>query len=204
MIKGAESDQWQLLLPRDQLSHERVVKKVIFQDFNEGEITFRPTYKYQPGAYSLHSLTHSLTNTHYHSLTYSLTYSLTCLLTHSLTCLLTHSLAYLLTHSLTHSLTNLLTHSLTHSYLLILTHLGTNEYEQRPDKKHRAPAWCDRVLWRNLHDHNGIKQLCYQRADLISSDHKPVSSLFTMDADVLIPELERNVFQEILQIIDKW
>lgn len=129
VIKGAESDQWQLLLPRDQLSHERVVKKVIFQDFNEGEITFRPTYKYQP---------------------------------------------------------------------------GTNEYEQRPDKKHRAPAWCDRVLWRNLHDHNSIKQLCYQRADLISSDHKPVSSLFTMDADVLVPELERNVFQEILQIMDKW
>ena len=25
---------------------------------------------------------------------------------------------------------------------------GTNEYDQRPEKKVRAPAWCDRVLWR--------------------------------------------------------
>lgn len=24
---------------------------------------------------------------------------------------------------------------------------GTDLYEQRPDKKLRAPAWCDRILW---------------------------------------------------------
>ena len=103
VIKGAESDQWQLLLPRDQLSHERVVKKVIFQDFNEGEITFRPTYKYQPGAYSL---TYSLTHYHSLSLTHLLTNLLAHLLTHSLTYLLTYSLTCLLTHSLTNSLTH--------------------------------------------------------------------------------------------------
>jgi len=25
---------------------------------------------------------------------------------------------------------------------------GTDEYEKRPEKKQRAPAWCDRVLWK--------------------------------------------------------
>ncbi|XP_039064777.1 type I inositol polyphosphate 5-phosphatase 2-like [Hibiscus syriacus] len=48
-------------------------------------------------------------------------------------------------------------------------------------EKKRSPAWCDRILWSG----KGIKQLCYQRADIRLSDHRPVSSMFVVDVEVL-------------------
>ncbi len=53
---------------------------------------------------------------------------------------------------------------------------GTEKYEKREDKKKRIPAWCDRVLWIG----DGIEQVYYRRAELVSSDHKPVYSLFNV------------------------
>jgi len=90
----------------DQLAIE-MEKGTAFQGFSEGQLAFRPTYKYQP---------------------------------------------------------------------------GTNAYDRRPDKKIRTPAWCDRVLWRStLSDDMYPVRLCfYQSADLLPSDHKPVSALFTV------------------------
>lgn len=46
-------------------------------------------------------------------------------------------------------------------------------YEERPDKKRRAPAWCDRVLWRTR-DAGHVTSVRYSRGDLLMSDHKPV------------------------------
>lgn len=46
-------------------------------------------------------------------------------------------------------------------------------YEERPDKKRRAPAWCDRVLWRTR-DVGHVTSVRYARGDLVLSDHKPV------------------------------
>ncbi|XP_039057354.1 type I inositol polyphosphate 5-phosphatase 2-like isoform X1 [Hibiscus syriacus] len=51
----------------------------------------------------------------------------------------------------------------------------------REGEKKRSPAWCDRILWSG----KGIKQLCYQRADIRFSDHRPVSSMFVVDVEVL-------------------
>ncbi|KAL5213085.1 hypothetical protein ABZP36_023932 [Zizania latifolia] len=47
-------------------------------------------------------------------------------------------------------------------------------------KKRRTPAWCDRILWHG----QGIEQLQYIRGESRFSDHRPVCSVFLIDADV--------------------
>ncbi|KAM1584255.1 hypothetical protein ACFX1Z_037255 [Malus domestica] len=67
----------------------------------------------------------------------------------------------------------------------------TYKYENNSDRyfggnpkegeKKRTPAWCDRILWLG----KGIKQLSYKRAELKLSDHRPVSSTFMVEVEVL-------------------
>ncbi|WOL16251.1 type I inositol polyphosphate 5-phosphatase 8 [Canna indica] len=47
----------------------------------------------------------------------------------------------------------------------------------KPREKRRAPAWCDRILWRG----NGMKQKFYVRGESRFSDHRPVHSLFRVE-----------------------
>lgn len=51
----------------------------------------------------------------------------------------------------------------------------------REGEKRRSPAWCDRILWLG----KGIKQLSYKRAEIRISDHRPVSSNFSVEVEVL-------------------
>lgn len=51
----------------------------------------------------------------------------------------------------------------------------------REGEKIRSPAWCDRILWLG----KGVKQLSYKRADIRLSDHRPVSSIFSVKVEVL-------------------
>ncbi|XP_027334963.1 type I inositol polyphosphate 5-phosphatase 2-like isoform X3 [Abrus precatorius] len=69
----------------------------------------------------------------------------------------------------------------------------TYKYEFNSDKyigenlkegeKKRSPAWCDRILWLG----KGIKQLEYRRAENKLSDHRPISSIFSIDVEVFDP-----------------
>ncbi len=55
---------------------------------------------------------------------------------------------------------------------------GTSEYDRRPDKKRRIPAWCDRILWLGT---PRVRQLFYRaETSLCISDHMPVCSLFEL------------------------
>jgi inositol polyphosphate 5-phosphatase INPP5B/F len=80
----------------------------------------------------------------------------------------------------------------------------TSLYERRPDKKLRAPAWCDRILWlAKKFDH--IEQLSYKSTmDLRISDHKPVSALFQAKCKTVVVERKRNVYLDVIRMLDRW
>ncbi|KAI9723022.1 MAG: hypothetical protein M1812_001471 [Candelaria pacifica] len=61
--------------------------------------------------------------------------------------------------------------------------VGTDSYDT--SEKRRAPAWCDRLLYRG----NGrIKQLEYKRHELRLSDHRPVSGTFRIKIKAISPK----------------
>lgn len=64
-------------------------------------------------------------------------------------------------------------------------YVGENPKE---GEKRRTPAWCDRILWLG----KGIKQLCYDRAEIKMSDHRPVSSVFAIEVEVFDPRKLRR------------
>ena len=82
---------------------------------------------------------------------------------------------------------------------------GTNLYEQRPDKKLRAPAWCDRILWRCSPDIDAkyLRQLYYGSADvLLLSDHKPVHALFEVGVRTVLRDRRAAVVSDITRQLD--
>jgi len=77
---------------------------------------------------------------------------------------------------------------------------GTTEYETRPDKKVRFPAWCDRVLWKG----KGVDQLLYQSVPLKLSDHLPVRSLFSTAVRKVDDTKKKAVYQGLCHMLDRW
>lgn len=75
--------------------------------------------------------------------------------------------------------------------------VGTNEYDE---EKLRIPAWCDRILWKR---NSYIKSIYYDRHEILQSDHRPVSNLFSVATKTIILDKRTKVLQSILQEIDK-
>lgn len=80
---------------------------------------------------------------------------------------------------------------------------GTDIYESRPDKKIRAPAWCDRILWRTT-SQDRVRLESYTRCALNLSDHKPVRAIFSCDARKLSVSRLKVLYQQLLFSVDKW
>lgn len=67
-----------------------------------------------------------------------------------------------------------------------------NGENPREGEKKRSPAWCDRILWLG----KGIKQLFYKRAELRLSDHRPVSSMFSVEVEIF----DHRKLQRVLNV----
>ncbi|OAL29509.1 hypothetical protein AYO20_09149 [Fonsecaea nubica] len=68
--------------------------------------------------------------------------------------------------------------------------VGTDDYDT--SEKKRAPAWCDRLLYRGP---GRIEQLEYRRHEVRTSDHRPVSGVFKLTVKT-IDALKRTKVKE--------
>lgn len=80
---------------------------------------------------------------------------------------------------------------------------NTDLYECRPDKKLRAPAWCDRVLWMPQ-DPSHVTQINYERSEINISDHKPVMSTFAVMIKDVIQNKREEVYEEVMKLLDNF
>jgi len=118
----SDAQTYELLLQYDQLRQEMRRGKC-FEGYTEGEIKFRPTYKYDP---------------------------------------------------------------------------GTDNYDS--SEKQRAPAYCDRVLWKGTR----IEQLAYNSImEIRQSDHKPVYAVFRVKIKTRDEVKYKRVQEEVLKAVDK-
>ena len=81
---------------------------------------------------------------------------------------------------------------------------GTTLYEQRPGKKKREPAWCDRILYCSQLDSGGITIMKYRRSEINVSDHKPVTATFHSVGKKVNPEREKDVYLKLVREVDRW
>eukprot|EP00300_Choanocystis_sp_HF-7_P015262 c18990_g1_i3.p1 GENE.c18990_g1_i3~~c18990_g1_i3.p1 ORF type:complete len:849 (+),score=195.30 c18990_g1_i3:319-2547(+) len=75
--------------------------------------------------------------------------------------------------------------------------IGTDVYDT--SEKHRTPAWCDRVLWKGP----GVTCKSYGRAELMTSDHRPVFCHLQMEVLRTNGEKEMEVRKSIERDLDK-
>lgn len=72
--------------------------------------------------------------------------------------------------------------------------VGTDNYDT--SEKKRAPAWCDRLLYRGR---DRIHQLDYRRHEVRVSDHRPVTGLFEIVIKTIEPKLREQKWDECQQ-----
>ncbi|XP_014479003.1 PREDICTED: type II inositol 1,4,5-trisphosphate 5-phosphatase [Dinoponera quadriceps] len=75
---------------------------------------------------------------------------------------------------------------------------GTDNWDS--SEKCRAPAWCDRVLWKG----DAIKSISYKSyMEFKISDHKPVSASFDSQVRIIDTAKYRKIHEEVMKKLDK-
>ncbi|CAF2763131.1 unnamed protein product [Rotaria sp. Silwood2] len=64
-------------------------------------------------------------------------------------------------------------------------------------EKARTPSYTDRILWRSISHNIQVKQLYYGRAEVKTSDHRPVNSIFDVDIEICD---EKKLYGEYVQL----
>ena len=82
-----------------------------------------------------------------------------------------------------------------------LDFVPTYKYDRRSDEydtseKRRAPAWCDRILWRSR-EPDRVQQLHYRRYEANVSDHRPISAAFRISVKSVSEEPRVHVKTEL-------
>jgi inositol polyphosphate 5-phosphatase INPP5B/F len=81
---------------------------------------------------------------------------------------------------------------------------GTDGYEKRPEKKLRAPAWCDRILWMALEPAH-VQQLTYNRSETPNvSDHKAVYSTMRVTIKDVVRPKRAAIHNELMKLLDRF
>ena len=75
--------------------------------------------------------------------------------------------------------------------------VGTDNYDT--SEKKRAPAWCDRILYRGT---GRVKQVAYRRHEVRVSDHRPVSGLFKIRIKTIDQKHRAKVKKECERLFD--
>jgi len=77
--------------------------------------------------------------------------------------------------------------------------IGSDEYDT--SEKARTPSYTDRILWRSIFPDVRSKQLYYGRAEVKTSDHRPVSSMFDVEIEICD---EPRMHQEYVNIYKRF
>ena len=73
---------------------------------------------------------------------------------------------------------------------------GTLNYDRRPEKKIRPPAWCDRILYKHNNNLN-VNILVYDSVYIPISDHMPVHAVFNCQGKVIDTYKEGEVYKKV-------
>jgi hypothetical protein len=77
--------------------------------------------------------------------------------------------------------------------------INSDDYDT--SEKARTPSYTDRILWRSIFPDVQAKQLYYGRAEVKTSDHRPVSSMFDVEIEICD---EARMYQEYANIYKRF
>ncbi|RKF56300.1 putative phosphatase family protein [Golovinomyces cichoracearum] len=185
------------LLPHDQLKHSQSTKKIFHDGWNEGPITFLPTYKYDIGGEGAFDTSEKkrapswCDRILYRTRRDKIKYDEKCRKEESL-------------------------HLETNSEAIAQETEDTEDnrdsiFDYNPDEDEPVKKEYHNFQDEAENDENGqmmndesIKQEIYtSHQQVISSDHKPIHATFTLSYDIIIPELKAKVRQELARDLDK-